>query len=136
MARADKTRTVDRAYAETRLSDARAYLQQAEISLQLVAGPRRHATVVSSAALAGITASDAVCARSLGMVSTGANDQAGRLLSRVSGSTKAVGDLSTLVAIKTAAQYAGKSMAERQAKDAIARAARLIAFAESQRRRS
>jgi hypothetical protein len=69
------------------------------------------------------------------MVSAGAHDQAVRLLARVSGSAKAVGDLSKLVAIKTAAQYTGKSMAERQATDAITQAQRLIAFAESQLRR-
>ena len=135
MTQEDKTRAVDRTYAETRLSDARAYLQQADISLQLVDGPRRNATVVSSAVLAGIAASDAACALALGIVSAGAHDQAVRLLARVSGSTRAVGDLSKLVAIKTAAQYTGKSMAERQATDAITRALRLIAFAESQRRR-
>ena len=135
MAREDKTRSVDRAHAETRLSDARAFLQQADISLQLVDGPRRNATVVSSAVLAGIAACDAVCALALGLVSAGAHDQAVRLLTRVSGSTNAVGDLSKLVTIKTAAQYTGKSMAERQATDAIARAKRLVAFAESQRRR-
>jgi len=135
MTREDKTRAVDRTYAETRLSDARAYLQQADISLQLVDGPRRNATVVSSAVLAGIAACDAACALALGVVSAGAHDQAVRLLARVSGSTRAVGDLSKLVAIKTAAQYTGKSMAERHATDAITRALRLIAFAESQRRR-
>jgi hypothetical protein len=135
MAREDKTRAADRTYAETRLSDARAYLQQADISLHLVDGPRRYATVVSSAVLAGIAACDAACALALGMVSAGAHDQAVRLLARVSGSAKAVGDLSKLVAIKTAAQYTGKSMAERQATDAITQAQRLIAFAESQLRR-
>ena len=108
MAREDKTRRVDRAYAETRLNDARAYLQQAEISRQLVEGPRRDATVVSSAVLAGIAASDAACAVVLGMVSVGAHDQAVKLLSRVSGSAKAVNDLSKLTAIKTAAQYTRK----------------------------
>lgn len=135
MAREDKTGAVDRTYAETRLGDARAYLQQAEISLRLVDGPRRNATVVSSAVLAGVAACDAACALALGMASAGAHDQAARLLARVSGSTRAVGDLSKLLAIKTAAQYTGKSMAERQATDAIARALRLVAFAESQRRR-
>jgi hypothetical protein len=135
MAREDKTRAADRTYAETRLSDARAYLQQADISLHLVDGPRRYATVVSSAVLAGIAACDAACALALGMVSAGAHDQAVRLLARVSGSAKAVGDLSKLVASKTAAQYTGKSMAERQATDAITQAQRLIAFAESQLRR-
>jgi len=45
MAREDKTRAVDGSYAKTRLGDARAYLQQADISLQLVDGPRRNATV-------------------------------------------------------------------------------------------
>ena len=135
MAREDKTRPVDRAHAETRLNDARAFLQQADIRLQFVDGPRRNATVVSSAVLAGIAACDAACTLALGIVSAGAHDQAVRLLTRVSGSTKAVGDLSKLVAIKTAAQYTGKSMAERQATDAITRAQRLVAFAESQLRR-
>lgn len=135
MAREDRTRAVDSTYAETRLSDARAFLQQAEISLELVDGPRRSATVVSSAVLAGIAACDAACAIALGVVAAGAHDQAVRLLDRVSGSTRAVGDLSKLVAIKTASQYTGKSMAERQATDAITRARRLIAFAEAQRRR-
>ena len=135
MAREDKTRAVDRTYAETRLSDAQAYLQQADISLELIDGPRRNATVVSSAVLAGIAASDAACALAFGMVSAGAHDQAVRLLAGVSGSTRAVGDLSKLIAIKTAAQYTGKLIAERQATDAITRARRLITFAESQRRR-
>lgn len=135
MAREDKTRPVDRVHAQARLDDARAFLQQAEISLQFVDGPRRNATGVSSAVLAGIAACDAACALALGIVSAGAHDQALRLLTRVSGSTKAVGDLSKLVAIKTAAQYTGKSIAERQATDAIKRAQRLIAFAESQLRR-
>jgi hypothetical protein len=135
MVREDKTRSVDRTHAETRLNDARAYLQQAEISLQFVDDPRRYATVVSSGVLAGIAACDAACALALGIVSAGAHDQALRLLTRVSGSTKAVADLSKLVSIKTAAQYTGKSMAERHATDAIARAQRLVAFAESQLRR-
>jgi len=135
MAREDKTRAADRAQADIRLSDARAYLQQAEISLQLVDGPRRYATVVSSAVLAGVAACDAACALALGIVSAGAHDQAVRLLTRVSDSTKAVSDLSKLVSIKTGAQYTGKSMAERQAMDAISRAQRLVAFAESQLRR-
>lgn len=135
MAREDKTRPVDRVHAQARLNDAHAFLQQAEISLQFVDGPRRNATAVSSAVLAGIAACDAACALALGIVSAGAHDQAVRLLNRVSGSTKAVGDLSKLVAIKTAAQYTGKSIAERQATDAIKRAQRLIAFAESQLRR-
>jgi hypothetical protein len=78
----------------------RAYLQQADISLQLVDGLRRNATVVSSAVLAGIAACDAACALALGMVSAGAHEQAVRLLARVSGSTRAAGDLSKLVAIK------------------------------------
>jgi hypothetical protein len=75
----------------------------------------RNATVVSSAVLAGIAASDAACALSLGMVSAGAHDQAVMLLARVSDSKRAVGDLSKLLALKTAVRYTGKSMAERQA---------------------
>lgn len=134
MVREDKTRAVDRAYAEIRLSDARAFLQQADISLQLVDGPRRGATAVSSAVLAGIAAADATCALVLGMVSAGAHDQAVRLLGRVSGSNAAVRDMSRLVAIKTASQYAGRSVSEREARAAMARALRLIELAEAQRR--
>lgn len=135
MARADKTRTVDRTNAETRISDAQAFLQQAEISLQLVDGPRRNATVVSSAVLAGIAASDAACALALGVISTGAHDQAVRLLATVSGSTRAVRDLSGLAALKTAARYAGRAMGEPEARRAITRAQRLMEFAETQRRK-
>jgi len=134
MARDDKTRAVNRAFADNRLDGARAFLQQAEISLQLVDGPGRNATVVSSAVLAGIAACDAACALALGRVSAGAHDQAVKVLQGVSGSTKAVADLSRLLNIKTTSQYTAKSMAERQATDAVARAQRLIAFAESQRR--
>lgn len=131
MTREDKTRTF-RMFVEVRLGDARAYLQQAAISLQLVDGPQRHATVVSSAILA---ACDAVCGMALGKVSAGAHDPATSLVVQVDGSSRAVADLSKLVSLKTAAQYAGRSQAERQATDAITRAQRLVAFAESQRRR-
>lgn len=134
MVREDKARTASLVDAETRLNDARAYLQQAEISLELVRGPRVAATVVSSAVLAGVAAADAACAMALGRFSTGAHDQAARLLGTVNGSKKAVGDLSRLVAIRTAAQSAGDSITDRQAMDAIDRARRLLAFAEAQRR--
>lgn len=134
MAREDKTRSLNQAHAETRLIDARTFLEQADISLQLVDGPRRHAVVASSAVLAGIAASDAACALVLGLTSA-AHGQSAKLLARVSGSTKAVADLSRLISIKTAVQYAGESMTERQATDAIARARRLSQFAESLRRR-
>lgn len=135
MARDDKTRPVDRAHAEARLRKARAFLQQADISLQLVDGRERYATAVSSAVLAGIAASDAACALALGLVSAGAHDQASKLLAQVSGSTNAVRDLSGLIAHKTAAQYSEESISERQATDAIRRAQRLSEFAESQRRK-
>lgn len=64
----------------------------------------------------------------------GTHDQAANVLQEVSGSNKAVADLSRLLNIKTASQYTAKSMTERQATDAITRARRLIAFAESRRR--
>src|SRR5699024_11879427 len=67
--RQDKTRDVDSAYAATRMEDAQAYLQQAQISLDYVEGTRRYATVVSAAVIAGIAATDVVCARTLGKVS-------------------------------------------------------------------
>jgi len=69
------------------------------------------------------------------MVSAGAHDQTVLILAQVSGSKRAVGDLSKLLELKTASQYAGRSMAERQAVDAITRAQRLMAFADSQHRR-
>src|SRR6478672_3628052 len=104
MAREDKARTADRAFADTRLGDARAFLQQADISIELVEGPRRGATAVSSAVLAGVAAADAACAMSLGRISVGAHEHAVKLLSTVSGASRAVADLSKLMAIKTAAQ--------------------------------
>lgn len=135
MTRQDKTRDVDKTYAAIRLSDAHAFLQQAEMSLEYVDGARRYATVVSAAATAGIAAADVACALTLGMISTGAHNQASKLLASISGSEKARSDLSKLLGIKTGAQYAGKSITAREANEAITRARRLIDFAESQHRR-
>lgn len=134
MARADKIQHRDRTYAGARLGDARAFLQQAEISRELVEGDRRHTTAASSAILAGVAAADAACAYALGYVSSGAHDQAPKILARIDGSTKARGDLSRLLILKTSAQYAGQSLTERRSADAIARATRLIEFAEHLRR--
>src|SRR5699024_3015594 len=105
MTRQDKTRVVDKAYSATRMHDARAYLHQAQISLEHVQGARRYATVVSAAALAGMAAADVVCAGTLGRVSTGAHNQAAKLLATVYGSQKAQTDLTKLLGIKTGAQY-------------------------------
>ena len=118
MAREDKTRAVDGTYAETRLSAARAFLQHADISLQRVEGLRRNATVVSSAVLAGIAASDAACDLALGIVSA---DASTKLSCCSIESVAAKGRWATCpsCSLKTAAQYTGKSMAERQAADAI-----------------
>lgn len=135
MSRQDKTRDVDSAYAATRMKDARAYLQQAQVSLDYVEGTRRYATVVSAAAIAGIAATDVVCARTLGKVSAGAHNQAAKLLSTIYGSEKAGIDLSKLLGIKTGAQYAGKTVTERDAIEAIKRAQRLVMFAESHQRK-
>ena len=135
MTRQDKTRDVDSAYAATRMDDAQAYLQQAQISLDYVEGTRRYATVVSAAAIAGIAATDVVCARTLGKVSAGAHNQAAKLLSTVYESEKARIDLSKLLGIKTGAQYAGKTVTERDAVEAIKRAQRLVIFAESHQRK-
>jgi len=112
MARVDKTRPADRAFADARLDGARAFLQQAEMSLALVDGTGRNAAVLSSAVLAGIAACDAACALALGKVSAGVHDQAANVLQEVSGSAKAVSDFSRLLNIKTASQYTAKSMAE------------------------
>lgn len=74
------------------------------VGLVAMVHARCNATVVSSAVLAGIAATDAACAVAFGSVSAGAHDRGVKLLTQVSGSTKAVGDLSKLVVIKTAAQ--------------------------------
>lgn len=134
MTRQDKTRDVDKAYAATRMNDAHALLQQAQVSLEAVDGTRRYATVVSAATITGIAAADVACALTLGKISVGAHGQATKLLAAVYGSEKARVDLSKLLRIKTGAQYVEKSVTERDATEAIKRAQRLIAFAESQQR--
>lgn len=58
MAREGKLQSVDRAFVETRLADAHAYVQQATTTLELVDGPQRFKAAMSSAILAGIAASD------------------------------------------------------------------------------
>lgn len=130
MSRTDKTQPAHRRQAETPLDDARAYLQQAQISAELVDGSRRHATVASSAVLAGIAATDAACAAKLGEIAAGSHAQATKLLKRVTGSAQSVSALSRLLSIKSSSQYAGGSITSRDADDAMERAQRIVAFAE------
>ena len=131
MARADKTRPAGRTQAATRLADAHAFLQQAEISAELIDGPRRDATVVSSAVLAGIAAADAACGARLGEIAVGSHDSAPRLLKQVVGSERSVTALSRLLSLKSTSQYAGDVVGFRHATEAIERARRLVEFAES-----
>jgi hypothetical protein len=134
MPREDRIGSAGRVEALARLDDARAFLQQAELSLELVDGSRRYAVAVSSAVLAGIAAADAACAVSLGTTSAGQHDQVVKLLRRISGGGRASNDMSRLLASKSAAQYSGGSVTQRAAADSIARAQRLVRFAEEQLR--
>ncbi len=83
MARTDKERTVDRSFAVARLGVARAFLQQAEVSLDYVDGIHKFTTVISSAILAGIAASDAACGFALGRISQGEHVRASVLLKQI-----------------------------------------------------
>lgn len=131
MARQDRIRRASRHDGDVRLQQAEAFLEQAELSVDLIAGPGRGNAVVSSAVLAAIAAADAATAYTLAEVSGGAHDQATKLLGRVAGSTKAVSDLSRLLSLKTAAQYSSDTIRAREIDDALNRARRIIAFARS-----
>jgi hypothetical protein len=135
MSRQDNIRVVERSYEEQRLAFALASRDQAELTLEALKGPGTAAVAASSAIQAGIAAADAACAHVLGLASAGAHDQATKLLSRISESSKAVNDLGRLLSIKTSVQYGGRAVTEAQAKEAIDRANRLIDFAERIRRR-
>lgn len=134
MARTDKERTVDRNFAVARLGAARAFLQQAEMSLDYVDGVYKFTTVVSSAILAGIAASDAACGFTLGRISQGEHVRASMLLKQIIDGSPAATKFTRLVAQKTPTQYLSSSPNERSAQVAIAHATFLIEFAESHER--
>ena len=134
MARTDKETAIDRNFAVARLGAARAFLQQAEMSLEYVEGIHKFTTVVSSAILAGIAASDAACGFALGRISQGEHARASTLLKKITGGNPAATKFARLVAQKTPTQYTSTSTNEHSAHVAITHATFLIEFAESHER--
>lgn len=131
MARRDKVQQVDRTYALARLDDARAYLQQATLTLDLGDEIRGSAAAASAAIQAGIAAADAACGIGLQTVWRGEHSQSPRLLATIPGASSAAAKLRRLVDQKSAVQYLAAPVSEARARDAVSQAAVIIAFAES-----
>lgn len=131
MARRDKEQAVDRTFALTRLDDARAYLQQAEFTLELADASRRNAAAASSAIQAGIAAADAACGLSMGVVSRGNHTSASTLLAQVPAARAVSTKLQRLVQMKSAVQYLATPVTDVQVRNAIVNARAILTFAES-----
>lgn len=134
MTRADKQQEVGRAFATSRLEEARAFLQQAEVSLEAVGGPYRSTAAASSAMLAGIAASDAACGFALGRISRGEHGQASKLLQEIIDGNKPSVTFARLIQNKTTVQYLATPATEAAARLAIKQAESSIAFADSHHR--
>jgi hypothetical protein len=129
--RRGRTTNVERSYALGRLAAARAFLQQAVLSSELVEGPYNHSTVVSAATIAGIAAADAACGHTLGVVSSSANHgDAVDLLRTVRGGTQPAKALGILLGRKTDSQYTAQPTSESTASRAIRQAESIIEFAQ------
>ncbi|WP_375001309.1 hypothetical protein [Aeromicrobium sp. CTD01-1L150] len=109
-----KTIEVSRAQCETRLADAEAQLEQARNTIALQApGPATSRAAVSSYVLAGIAAADVICGIRLGKRYNGTDhSQAARLIAEVPGAQEHRKKLTTLLNLKTKAQYAGGAVSD------------------------
>ena len=130
--RSERTQACSDADAETRLRNARKFLEVAE----LLAGESRDVEYSSQAAslavLAGIAASDAACCRSLGRRSRGQDHRAAaELLAEVTpGGPEAARSLRRLLTLKDSAHYGLLDMSGQDLKAALRQARELIVFAE------
>lgn len=115
--------------ARARLSKAEQFLRSALRSLE----EEDWDAVVSSAVLAGMAACDGYLLRAHGVMPDGPGHRAAARMLRKHGGP-AVADhaekLDRLVAIKSRAQYSDRLSTERQAREAVARAERLVTWAK------
>ena len=130
MARRTDTRDVDLAFGEKRLNAAHAYLKQARLRAQAATDAYERASAVSSAVLAAIAASDAVCALRMRMVWKGDHAQARSLLRQVTGARDAATALQRVVSHKTAVQYLAESITPAKLDSALRQAQIAVDFAD------
>lgn len=130
MATPREVRAVDRAFASSRLEDARAFRRQADLTAELDVSPAGRKAAASSAILAGIAGGDAACGFALGEVWKGDHNQAHTLIAGVTGGREAGTSLKRLVASKTDWQYLTKSVPQAKLDAALRHADKVIEFAE------
>jgi hypothetical protein len=120
------------AEARTRLSDARAQLEHAELA-DGSSSTEEMKAATSSAVLAGIAAADAACCKAIGRRNRSQNhEDAAELLKEVSpGGRDAARRLTRLLALKDHAQYGFSGIGGGELKQAQRNARALMEFAES-----
>lgn len=128
--RAGRTSACSRSDAVRRLAHADAFLALAEIDPFSQSGPVRSASV-SNAVLAAIAAADAICCVRIGVRSSGEDHgSAARLLLDAGASGAAAAErLSSLVGVKTKAQYESVDPSVSEAKRALRSAREIVAIA-------
>jgi hypothetical protein len=122
--------------ARTRLADARAQLQLADLAGAGSAGPEIKAAI-SCAVLAGIAASDAACCKALGPTNRSQDHRdAVELLAQVSpGGANAAKHLERLLGLKDESQYGFTELTGQKLQQAVRRARALLTHAEEVVRR-
>jgi hypothetical protein len=128
---AGKTQPCDVQHARTRLRDAYAQLELAELA-SANSGSEEKKAAASCAVLAGIAASDAACCAALGQRSRSQNHRdAAALLRQVTpGGPTGAGQLERLLGLKDQAQYGFEDVAGHKLIAALRQARALVALAE------
>ena len=122
------------AQARQRLTQARSFLEVAELTADVDDLNLEYGSVAASVAvLAGIAAADAACCQALGRRSRSADHHdAETLLAEVTpGGKRAAGQLRKLLTLKDAAHYGFISVTAAQLKQSLRQARQLVEFAEA-----
>jgi hypothetical protein len=132
-----RTQPCTHTQAAARLRHARKHLEIAELGASDVASVASANAAASSAVLAGIAASDAVCCHALGKRSCSEDHrEAVDLLKQVTpGGARAANDLALLLGLKDESQYGFGDIAATKLRRALLRAGSLIEFATEALRR-
>lgn len=127
---ANRTRTITRAEVVTRQRNAHAFVDAAELVLDLGADAGiadLGNTVGSLAVLAGIAAGDAICGATLGRRAAGeSHGEAVTLLRQSEPGKRLAASLSRLLDSKSEVQYAATIMTSSRARDLLKIAERLV----------
>ncbi|HET6506790.1 MAG TPA: hypothetical protein VFG42_08370 [Baekduia sp.] len=132
MARQGRTQRCGQAEARTRLQDARAHLDLADLHGPTSDAAARKAAI-SAAVLAGIAAADAVCCAALGERSRSQNHRdATELVHGIApGGPAAAKRLAQLLDVKDASQYGFKDLTGQRLTAALRQAHAVVAWAET-----